>query len=150
MCRYPEREALVCPQKGLRYTYKEWGHRVNQLANAMLRSGLAKGDRVSTYLGNTAELPTTLLAASKIGAVFNPINYHLSPAELAFIINDSESKLLVFEKKVKEWVIQAQPLIKAVKYYLYIDEDVPEFAIPIHCFLEGADCSCPFRAGCRK
>ena len=143
MRRYPGREALVCPQKGLRYTYKEWERQVNQLANAMLTAGIAKGDRVSTYLCNTAELPTALLAASKIGAVFNPVNYHLSPAELAFILNDSESKLLVFENKVKDRVIRALPLIKTVKLYLYIDEDVPEFAIPFDRFLDYAGDSCP-------
>lgn len=141
--RHPGREALVCPQKGLRYTYQDWERQVNQLANAMLKSGLAKGDRVSTFLYNTGELPTTLLAASKIGAVFNPVNYHLSPAELAFILNNAESKLLVFENKVKDRVIRALPLIKTVKKYLCVDEDVPEFAIPFDRFLAYAGDSCP-------
>lgn len=139
--RYPGREALVCPQRGLRYTYKEWEQQVNKLSNAMLVSGIAKGDRISTYLGNTAELPTVLLAAAKIGAVFNPVNYQLSSAELAFILNDSESRLLVFESTSKDRVIKALPFIKTVKIYLCIDDDVPEFAVHFHRFLDqaGAD-----------
>lgn len=134
--RHPGREALVCPQQGLRLTYEQWEGQVNQLANAMLKSGIAKGDRISTFLYNTGEFATTMLAAAKVGAVFNPVNYRLSPAELAFILNDSESKLLVFEDAVKDKVARALPLIKTVKMFLYAGDKCPEVAVPFQKFYQ--------------
>lgn len=130
--KYPRRPALIYPEKNQHWTYREWDNNVNRLANAFLKLGTVKGDRVSTFLTNTSELVSVLFAAAKTGAVFNPINCNLSPAELAFILNDAEAKVLVYGKSEKKRVERARSKIKTVKEYLYVDEDPPEFAIPYY------------------
>lgn len=126
--KYPEREALVYQQKGQRWTYRQWEERVNKLANALMAAGIGKGDVVSAFLFNTSEFVTTLFAAAKIGAVFNPINFRLSAGELVFILNDADSKMVIFEKDTKETVTIAKEQSPGVKSFLYVDDDAPEFA----------------------
>lgn len=134
--RHPNREALVCPARKVRWTYREWDRQVNLLASALLDWGLAKGDRVSAFLFNTCELVTALFATAKIGAVFNPINCHLSTAELSYILNDTESRVLIFEGAVKDRVKKALPRLRTVKKLLYVDQDTPDYAESYYQFIK--------------
>lgn len=140
--RYPGREGLVYPAKGVRWTYREWDRQVNRLAGALLSWGVAKGDRVSVFLFNTCELVTALFATAKIGAVFNPINCHLSTSELSYILNDTESRVLIFEGAVRDRVKKALPRLRTVQKLLYVDDDVPDYAESYYQFLKsGRDTS---------
>ncbi len=97
---YPNKEAIVEPKKNIRWTYTEWNEQVNKLAHALQKSGIQKGDRVSTFLFNSSELATTCFACAKIGAVFNPINFRLKPQELSYILEDASPKIVLFEKQL--------------------------------------------------
>lgn len=76
-------------------TYAQLDERSNRLAQALLGSGIGRGARVA-YLGSSApEVIELLLAASKIGAVIVPLNWRLSPRELAGVLEDSHAPLLI-------------------------------------------------------
>src|SRR4051812_32702540 len=98
--RFPNKEALFDVRRNIRFTYKEWNEQVNRLANALLKEGVKKGDRVSTFLFNTEELGTAFFACAKIGAVFNPINFRLMAEETAYILADAAPKVVLFEKSL--------------------------------------------------
>ena len=76
-------------------TYGELEALANRLANGLLSLGVGKGDRVCILGENSLEHPQLFLAAGKIGAVTVSLNCRLAPAELAYIINDSEAKVLL-------------------------------------------------------
>lgn len=135
--RYPDREALVCPDKKIRWTFRQWDRQVNLLSGALLSWGLAKGDRVSVFLHNTSELATALFATAKTGAVFNPINCHLSTPELVYILNDTESRVLIFEEAVSDRVKKALPRLRTVQKLLCVDKDIPEYAESYDRFIQG-------------
>ncbi len=76
-------------------TYAQLDDRSNRLAQALLGSGIDRGARVA-YLGRSApEVIELLLAAGKIGAVIVPLNWRLSPRELAGVLEDSHAPLLI-------------------------------------------------------
>jgi long-chain acyl-CoA synthetase len=76
-------------------TYAELDERSSRLAQALLGLGIRTGARVA-YLGRSApEVIELLLAASKIGAVIVPLNWRLAPRELAGVLEDSQSPLLI-------------------------------------------------------
>lgn len=104
--KFPDKEALFDVRKNVRLTYKEWEYEVNKLANAFLQAGVKKGDRVSTFLFNTEELASTMLACAKIGAVFNPINFRLGAEEVAYILEDAQPKIVVMEHALEHVVSQ--------------------------------------------
>jgi acyl-CoA synthetase (AMP-forming)/AMP-acid ligase II len=76
-------------------TYGELDVAANRLANGLLSLGVGKGDRVCILGENSLEHPQLFLAAGKIGAVTVSLNCRLAPAELAYIISDSEAKVLL-------------------------------------------------------
>jgi acyl-CoA synthetase (AMP-forming)/AMP-acid ligase II len=134
--RYPERDALVYPRKGQRWTFAEFDARANRLANALADHGVGHGDRVSTLLFNGTEIVLTVYACAKLGAVFNPLNYRLKGGEVAFILNDAASSLLVFEEATREAVAAARDDLETVETFLTVDGpaspgdvsgDVPEY-----------------------
>jgi len=129
--KHPHTEALCYPDKGIRWTYADWDREVNRLANALAEAGVAKGDRVSTYLFNTEELATCLFACAKLGAVFNPVNFRLKAEELAFIVGDAESRVLLFERALAEPVAAIRERFPDTQFW-YVDDDPPDWALDYH------------------
>ena len=125
--KFPNKEALYDVRKNVRYTYKEWNEQVNRLANALLKEGVKKGDRVSTFMFNTEELGTAFFACAKIGAIFNPINFRLTPEEVAFILADAAPKVVLFEKILEPVVAAIANRFDKIAFW-FIDEDKPEYA----------------------
>ncbi|WP_116245813.1 long-chain fatty acid--CoA ligase [Nocardiopsis sp. FIRDI 009] len=90
----PERTAIVHGERS--FTYAELHERVNRLAAALRRLGVRRGDRVA-YLGaNHPALLETLFAAGTLGAVFVPLNTRLAVPELAYMLDDSGARVLVY------------------------------------------------------
>jgi len=90
------REAYVDSVSGLRLTFKQLNSRCNQIANALLESGVKPGDRVGLLLMNGPEFFEAYFGLAKIGAVVVPINWRLIPDELEFILKDSGVTTLIF------------------------------------------------------
>ncbi|MGH8175060.1 MAG: fatty acid--CoA ligase [Steroidobacter sp.] len=89
---HPERRALAFEDRVT--TYGELDARTNQVAHALIASGLKPGDRIAHLGKNTDFYYELLLGATKAGVVMTPVNWRLTPAEAQYIINDSEARLL--------------------------------------------------------
>jgi acetyl-CoA synthetase len=76
-------------------TYAELRDDVSRLANALKALGVARGDRVNVYLGMVPELPMSLLACARIGAVHSVVFGGFSSDSLVDRINDAEAKVLI-------------------------------------------------------
>ena len=81
--------------KDTKRTYKEANIDANKMANSFLIEGLKKGDRFSFLAKNCDEMAIMYHAASKVGVVPVPLNYRLANQEWEYIINDSQSKLIM-------------------------------------------------------
>ncbi|WP_377889852.1 fatty acid--CoA ligase [Alkalihalobacillus sp. R86527] len=125
--KFGAKEALVDKTKGIRWTYEEWNVEVNRVSNALLDSGVKKGDRVSTLLFNNAELSCLFFACAKIGAILNPINFRLKPNEVAYIVKDAKPSVLVYEKLLEPIVAAVQKDFPDVSFWL-TDGEAPAFA----------------------
>ena len=79
----------------LRLTFREFNRYVNRLANALLASGLKKGDKLTTVLPNCLELMATFFAAGKTGIVVVPASPMLQDAGLATLIDDSDTAMVI-------------------------------------------------------
>jgi acyl-CoA synthetase (AMP-forming)/AMP-acid ligase II len=101
---FSQKEAIVC--EGERFTYGEFADRVHRLANGMNRLGIGRNGRVAILHPNCHVFMEAYYSAALIGAALVPINFRLSPREIAFILEDSESQLLIaapeFQPMVKE------------------------------------------------
>jgi acyl-CoA synthetase (AMP-forming)/AMP-acid ligase II len=90
---YGDKEAVVCGD--VRLTYREFARRTWKLANFLKREGIGKGDCIAILHHNSHEFLEAYFAAAQLGAILNPLNFRLSPQELAFILKDSGARLLI-------------------------------------------------------
>ncbi len=88
----PDQLALSQDDRGWSYAALE--SRTAKVANALLAAGLSKGDRIA-WIGKNSDLYFTLFyGAARVGIVMAPIGWRLAPPEWAFIINDTDAKLV--------------------------------------------------------
>jgi fatty-acyl-CoA synthase len=76
-------------------TYAELDHRSEELAAGLVAGGLARGDRVATLTGNSAEHVEILFACAKVGLILVPLSPRLAPAEVAYQIDDAAPCILL-------------------------------------------------------
>lgn len=103
---YPEKIAIVDGDKS--FTYKEFGHRVDQLSKGLLEKGIKEGDHVAVMLPNTHYMLECFYGICQIGAVMVPLNYRLSAKDLNYIINHSDAKLLIVDEAFTEPIEEIQ------------------------------------------
>lgn len=72
--RFPDRDALVFPQRGLRWSWSELDQQVDQAASGFLELGLERGAHVGIWSMNAPEWVVTQFAVARIGAVLVNIN----------------------------------------------------------------------------
>ncbi|MBI5043208.1 MAG: acetate--CoA ligase, partial [Nitrospirae bacterium] len=77
------------------YTYQQLYYEVNRFANVLKKHGVRKGDRVTIYLPMIPELPISMLACARIGAIHSVVFGGFSSTSLRNRIQDSEAKLLI-------------------------------------------------------
>ena len=82
-------------QHGVTASYADIAERSRRLANGLLALGVARGQRVAILGENSCDHLVMLAAASRIGAVMVSLNYRLAPAELAYIIEDAGTRVLL-------------------------------------------------------
>ena len=85
--RWAERDALVVPRHGVRWTYAELHRRVDALAAGLVALGLEPGDRIGIWSPNTAEWVVTQFATAKAGLVLVTINPAYRLTELEYALN---------------------------------------------------------------
>jgi acyl-CoA synthetase (AMP-forming)/AMP-acid ligase II len=101
-------------------TYSEASKRINQLANAFTSAGLNKGDRVAFLSKNSIEYMYMYYAGARSGVVPVPLNYRLAPNEWAYIINDSQSKMLMVSSEYQESVDGVWEELEAVDQFVSV------------------------------
>ena len=115
---YPEKVAVVHGEK--RYTYREFRERVNRLAKALTARGLGKGDKVAFLCPNIPPLLEAHYAVPMIGGALVSINTRLSSAEIAYIVNHSDSKAVFVDSELAESVIPVVGKLKNVEFFINI------------------------------
>jgi fatty-acyl-CoA synthase len=93
--RTPERLALIFADRS--WTYRELDDATSRTAGWLRGLGVAQGDRVATYGRNSDAYLLSFLGAARIGAIHVPINYALTGEELAYLVDQSGSKVLVVD-----------------------------------------------------
>jgi long-chain acyl-CoA synthetase len=77
------------------YSYAEFDGAVNRTVRMLAARGVGKGNKVSLLMPNSAEYIIAYFACFKLGALAGPINSLLKPPEMAYVIGNSEAKVLL-------------------------------------------------------
>ncbi len=117
------RQAVACGS--VHYTWKEFDRRTDALARSLAALGVKRGDRVAVLMLNCHRYLELYYACGRMGAVIVPLNYRLARPEIVFILNDSESKILVVDKTLAPHTT-GRDTFATVKEIIYIGDETPE------------------------
>ncbi|MFJ5770825.1 AMP-binding protein [Psychrobacillus sp. NPDC093180] len=89
-------------EKRMELTYGEFASQVNRLSQVFLKFGVKKGTHVTLHLPNNLEFIVSWFALANIGAIMVPTNILSTANEMEYILNHSESVLLITEEEYVE------------------------------------------------
>jgi fatty-acyl-CoA synthase len=92
--KYPDHEALVCPEFGVRLTYKQFYHKCREVARGLIALGVKKGDHVSVWATNVPEWVYLQFSLGMIGGVLVTVNTSYKSHELEYQLKQSDSTTL--------------------------------------------------------
>jgi len=90
-----EYHAVTTPDK--RATYAQMNDRVAKTAGMLKEMGIKPGDRVAFLCLNTTDVMELIFGCWRVGAICLALNFRLTPPELAYILNDSETSMVLVD-----------------------------------------------------
>ncbi|HET7775965.1 MAG TPA: AMP-binding protein, partial [Azospira sp.] len=121
---YPKRISVI--QGDRQYTWADSYRRCRQLASALVKRGIGKGDTVAVMLPNVAPMFEAHFGIPMAGAVLNTLNTRLDAEAVAFMLDHGEAKVLITDPEFAAIVSRALELVKGPKP-LVIDALDPEY-----------------------
>src|SRR5438132_8931821 len=91
----PQRPAFIMAQSGEAVGYAELERRSNRLAHFLRAAGLGRLDHYAIFMENNARYIECCAAGERAGLYYTCVNSYLTSEELAYIIDNSESKVLI-------------------------------------------------------
>jgi fatty-acyl-CoA synthase len=93
--KFPDKEAVVYPELGIRYTFSEFQALCNQVAKGLMALGIQPGEHIAIWATNVPEWVTTQFASAKMGAVLVTVNTSYRVHELEYLLRQSDSTTLL-------------------------------------------------------
>lgn len=98
----PDSEAIIDAEKRKSWSFAELNNLCAATAKWLYKQGVRKGDRIALLSPNDISYFQLLGACGKIGAIFVPLNWRLSPSEIEYILKDCSPKLVGYESSFQE------------------------------------------------
>jgi acyl-CoA synthetase (AMP-forming)/AMP-acid ligase II len=105
-----------------RATFAEVAARAERLASALRRLGIEDGDRVGTFQWNTQEHLEAYFAIPTMGAVLHTLNIRLFPAQLTYVVNHAEDRVVIVDDSIVPLLAKVAPDLKTVEHYVVVGE----------------------------
>lgn len=125
----PDHPALVIADTSEVLTYRELDEGSNRFAQLLRSQGVMPGDRIGVMMRNSPLVPIVYWGATRCGAFVTMLSTHLKPAEAAYILGDSEAKLLVLSASIgatpRALAGEARGEIPGVAAIYFADDDEP-------------------------
>jgi acyl-CoA synthetase (AMP-forming)/AMP-acid ligase II len=139
---YPDEIALVerWVETGKRreITWKEFDRMANKFANALLKRGVVKGDKVLHIMMNSIDWLIAYFGVIKTGAWVVPLNFRFSSEEIKYCIDVSEPKVVIFGPEFTERIEAIKDECPTVRHYVFVGEgERPSWAESFEDFIEG-------------
>ena len=141
--RYPDKTCLIMDESSM--TYGQLNREVNRLSRGLAGLGVGPGDKVAILAFNCLEYPLIVYAIAKTGATVVPINFRYKENELAYVVNNSEPKLLFYGAGFADLIGRARPSFELPLKLVSINGGAGENSTGMADLMEGESASEPQR-----
>ncbi|WP_050614278.1 long-chain-fatty-acid--CoA ligase [Bacillus testis] len=123
---FGDKKAIYCDDRV--FTYAQLNERVNALSHGLRGLGAKKGDRIAYLAPNTVEMLEGFYGVFQLGAIMVPLNTRLKPEDYLFILNHSESKILLVDQDLYPLIEPIKDQLQSVEHIIvhYKEESCPE------------------------
>ncbi|MDX2157911.1 MAG: AMP-binding protein [Hyphomicrobiaceae bacterium] len=118
---HPDRAAFIMASSGETVSYRELERRANRLAHLLRTRGLGRLDHYAIFMENNARYIECCSAGARSGLYYTCVNSFLTPDELAYIVNNSLSKVLILSEAKREVAMAALAHCPAIELCLVAD-----------------------------
>ena len=119
---YPNRLSIVHGSK--KYTWSDTFKRSRQLASALTKKGVGKGDTVAVLCFNTPEIYEAHYGIPMIGAIINTINIRLDVDTISYILEHGEAKVVITDNELSPTIKEVLNKIKTKPLVIDIDDEL--------------------------
>jgi long-chain acyl-CoA synthetase len=113
--------AFIMAQTGVAVTYAELEQRTNRLAHFLRSRGLKRLDHYAIFMENNDRYVESCGAGERAGLYFTCVNSFLTAGELAYIVNNSESRVLIVSEETRATALTAIGQCPKVEAVLVVD-----------------------------
>ena len=144
---YPGKPAVIYGAR--QTTYAEFYERACRQANGLAKLGIGRGDKVALLAPNTPPHLEATFGVHMAGGVLVAINTRLSPREIAFIVNHSESDVMIVDWEWLPVIEEVHGELKRIRQFIVVHEQdgkagwEPEGALDYEAFLASASTDDP-------
>src|SRR5262245_33932650 len=121
---HPDKTAIVMATTGDTLSFAEYEARCNRVAHLFRGLDLKRLDHVAVLMENNVRMLEVAGGAERTGLYFTAINSYLSPEEVAYIVNDSDSQVLISSAAKRDVAAALPPLCPDVRRFLMVDGTV--------------------------
>lgn len=134
----PERIATVFGKR--EHTYRQYGDRVARVAGALQKLGMGKADRVGLMALNSDRYLEFFFGTWWGGGAVNPVNIRWSAAEVAYSLDDCDTKILLVDEQFKGVIAELLDKSSSLQTIVYVgDGEVPDGALSYEALLAAAE-----------
>ena len=119
----PEKIFMIAPEPGSYLTYGRLQQDSENLGKHLTKLGLQKGEKISFMLGNGYQTTKIFLGAMYSGFVIAPLNLRIQSAQLEYVMDHSDTKLVFFTEDHKDKLVNALKKVKRDILLIQIDND---------------------------
>jgi long-chain acyl-CoA synthetase len=118
---HPDRPAFIMAGTGESVSYREFESRCNRLAHLLRAMGLVRGDHYAIFMENNARFIESCAAGVRAGLYYTAANSYLTAGELAYILDNSESQVLITSATRLEIALEAMAQVPRIRLCLVVD-----------------------------
>ncbi|HQT98988.1 MAG TPA: long-chain fatty acid--CoA ligase [Acidimicrobiales bacterium] len=120
---YADKKVFTVTPDGVEVaTYFEISKRAERLAAALERLGIARGERVATFMWNNQRHMEAYYAVPSMGAVLHTLNIRLFPEQLIYVINHARDKIIVVDASLVPLLAKVRDQLPSVEHIIVAGE----------------------------
>lgn len=119
--QHPDKPAFIMAESGEVVTYREYEARCNRLAHLLRERGLKQKDHYAFLMENNARYLESCGAGERAGLYFTCVNSYLTAEELAYILDNSESQILITSEACREVALAAMGQCPNLRLCIVVD-----------------------------
>ena len=119
--QHPDKPAFIMAESGETVSYGEYEARCNRLAHLLRDQGLQREEHYAIFMENNARYMESCGAGERAGLYYTCVNSYLTADELAYIVNNSESQILITSQSRREVALAAMGQCPDLRLCLVVD-----------------------------